>query len=84
MSEHESMYGEIKCFFAKRDGKLSINVKVPFGCSATLYLPEEYLDTLFDGDAKVTEKYSFGVQSGAGGKEMYVIFPSGEYGFETK
>ncbi|MBR7082812.1 MAG: hypothetical protein IKI51_02225, partial [Clostridia bacterium] len=84
MSEHESMYGEVKCFFAKRDGKLSINVKVPFGCSATLYLPEEYLDTLFDEDAKVTEKYSFGVQSGAGGKEMYVIFPSGEYGFETK
>ncbi len=84
MSEHESMYGDVKCFFAKRDGKLSINVKVPFGCTATLYLPEEYLDTLFDGDAKVTEKYSFGVQSGAGGKEMYVIIPSGEYGFETK
>ena len=83
MSEHESMYGEVKCFFAKRDGKTSINIKVPFGCTATLYLPESYVETLCESGKKVAESYSFGVKKGACGAEMYISLVSGEYNFET-
>ncbi len=41
---HESMYGTVLCDWEKHDGKLKVCLEVPFGCHATLYLPEEYAD----------------------------------------
>ncbi len=41
-AEHESMHGAVLCDWEKHDGKIKVSLEVPFGCHATLYLPEEY------------------------------------------
>lgn len=82
LSTHDSMYGEVKCYFSVRDGKTSINLKVPFGCSATLYLPEGMVYMLREGDKNATDLYSFGVNQSSLKKEMYIELPSGEFNFE--
>ncbi|MBO4353757.1 MAG: family 78 glycoside hydrolase catalytic domain [Clostridia bacterium] len=81
MSVHESMYGEVKCYFSKRDGQTTINVKVPFGCTATLYLPDGFAGRVKEDGRAVEETYSCGVQAGAGGKEFFIELSSGEYSF---
>ena len=80
---HESMYGEVKCYWSERDGKTTVNLKVPFGCSATLYLTENYKDTLCEGEKKVCDLYETGVNVTGRGNEFYVNIPSGEYTFEA-
>ena len=74
-ASHDSMYGEVACFWANRDGKLSVNIKVPFGCHATLYLPKHYMNTLKEG---VKPAYLLG-KFGENEKEFFVELESGEY-----
>lgn len=52
---HESMHGEVLCDWAKKDGKLTLSVKVPFGCRATLYLPAKYAETLTENGTSISE-----------------------------
>jgi len=60
-----------------------VNLKVPFGCSATLYLTENYKDTLCEGEKKVCDLYETGVNVTGRGNEFYINIPSGEYTFEA-
>ena len=83
MSTHESMYGEVKCYFAKRDGKTTINLKVPFGCTATLYLPTTLATTLREDGKPICELYSNGVRTGAAGRESYIYLLGGEFEFKN-
>lgn len=77
MSTHESMYGEVKCYFSVRDGKTNINLKVPFGCRATLYIPSSLASTLCDENTPINEIYPLSVTSG----EAKIELSSGEYNF---
>ena len=82
MSVHESMFGEVKCYFAVRDGKLTLNLKVPFGCRATLYVPEDVAGRLKENGSPLAEEFDCGVKNSAGRREMYFDLPSGEFSFE--
>lgn len=79
MARHDSMYGEISCYFKKHDGVTDINVTVPFGCTATLYLPEDIINCMKEDDKNVSGLYSTGKDEG----ETYVILPSGSYCFQA-
>ena len=76
-ASHDSMYGKVECYWANRDGKLTVNVKVPFGCTATLYLPDKYATTLTVDEVKAIESFSSGSRNG----EFYLTVPSGTYSF---
>ena len=75
-ASHDSMYGEVACYWANRGGKLSLNLKIPFGCHATLYLPKKYMNTLKMGDKPAYLLGKFGKNE----KEFFVELLSGEYG----
>ncbi|MBQ0125403.1 MAG: hypothetical protein KBS59_03660, partial [Clostridiales bacterium] len=77
---HDSMYGKLGCYFSKRNGKTLVNITVPFGCTATLYLPQSYSETLKENGTSVAELYSVG---GNKNGEFFVNVPSGEYSFEA-
>ena len=47
-ASHESMYGTLACEFKKESGTLTLDITVPFGCTADLYLPKE-LNTQLGG-----------------------------------
>ncbi len=81
MSVHESMYGEVKCYFSKRDGQTSVNIKAPFGCSATLHLPKTLVGVLKEDGRAIEEIYSNGFADGDGGNEFFIELPCGEYNF---
>ncbi len=51
---HESMHGEVLCDWAKKDGKLTLSIKVPFGCHATLHLPKKYAETLTEDGTPIS------------------------------
>jgi alpha-L-rhamnosidase len=74
-ASHESMYGEVACYWANRDGKVSLNIKVPFGCHATLYLPKKYMNTLTENGKPA---YLLGAFT-ENDKEFSVDLVSGEY-----
>ena len=74
---HESMYGEVRCDWSNREGQVSIHVKVPFGCHATLYLPKKYLNVLKENETPVSAIGAI-VESD---KEFGVELISGEYTF---
>ncbi len=74
-SSHDSMYGEVACYWANRDGKVSINIKIPFGCHATLYLPKKYMGTLKENGKPA---YLLG-EFTENDKEFSVDLVSGEY-----
>ena len=74
---HESMYGEVACHWSNKDGQVSIQIKVPFGCHATLYLPKKYMDILNENGISAFEigKYT------ENEKEFGIDLVSGEYVF---
>lgn len=74
-ASHESMFGEVSCYWANRDGKLSIHVKIPFGCHATLYLPKNYMATLKEDGRPAYLLGKFGETE----KQFFVELPCGEY-----
>ena len=74
-ASHDSMYGEVACYWANRGGRLSLNLKVPFGCHATLYLPKKHMNTLKEGDKPAYLLGKFGEND----KEFFVELSSGEY-----
>ena len=41
-AKHQSMYGLIECCWRVTRGRFEIEVLVPVGCHATLYIPEKY------------------------------------------
>ena len=74
-ASHDSMYGEVACYWANRGGRLSLNLKVPFGCHATLYLPKKHMNALKEGDKPAYLLGKFGESD----KEFFVELSSGEY-----
>jgi alpha-L-rhamnosidase len=74
---HESMYGEVRCDWSNREGRVSIHVKVPFGCHATLYLPKKYLDILKENETSIAAVGAITESD----KEFGVELISGEYTF---
>jgi alpha-L-rhamnosidase len=74
-ASHESMYGEVRCDWSNREGAVSIHIKVPFGCRATLYLPKKYKDILKENEVSASE---VGVASETE-KEFALELVSGEY-----
>ncbi|MCD6322533.1 MAG: hypothetical protein J7L77_05855, partial [Clostridiales bacterium] len=45
---HESLYGLIKCNWQNDNGKISLELEIPSGTSATLILPLKYIDVISD------------------------------------
>ena len=74
-ASHESMYGEVCCDWTNREGAVSIHIKVPFGCRATLYLPKKYMDVLKENEASVAEIGNVSETE----KEFALELVSGEY-----
>ncbi len=77
IASHESMYGEVLCDWAKKEGKLTISIKIPFGCHATLYLPTNYAETLTENGTPISEIGTVTVTE----KECAIELISGEYSF---
>ena len=77
IASHDSMYGEVLCDWAKKDDKLSLSVKIPFGCHATLYLPTNYAETLTENGTPITEIGTVTMTE----KECAIELISGEYNF---
>ena len=50
-AEHESMYGTVKCDWSVEGETARIELQIPFGCAATLYLPESYAGKLSENGA---------------------------------
>lgn len=76
-ASHESMYGEVRCYWANRDGRLTVNLTVPFGCSGTLYLPSKYFDALTESGVKARDMLPCTVVGNEAGFELC----GGEYSF---
>ena len=74
-AEHDSMYGMVKCYWANRDGKIYINIIIPFGCTGTLYVPEKFAGSLTCDGKKVSELYKNMSDNGFFSAELV----SGEY-----
>lgn len=72
-AEHESMYGTVRCSWKNSGGRQSVELSVPVGCSATLFLPARYAGQLSE------ENGGFGLDSSETGGEYRVSLPSGEY-----
>lgn len=72
---HESMYGTILCDWSNRDGKQSIAIDIPVGCTASLYLPACY-EGLVSEDGKP-------VAGEIRGGEYVISIVSGSYRFSA-
>jgi len=59
-ASHDSMHGPIVCNWENNDGKISIQLEIPAGTSATLIIPEEYLESLADESEPLTGKAAKG------------------------
>ena len=79
-AEHESMYGTVRCYWANRDGMLTVNISVPFGCRATLYLPKHYARTLCSDGVPAEKQFGFLETE----KEYSIELESGEYSLSAK
>ena len=79
-AEHESMYGTVRCYWANRDGMLTVNISVPFGCRATLYLPKRYARTLCSDGVPAEKQFGFLETE----KEYSIKLESGEYSLSAK
>ena len=77
VASHESMYGEVKCYWSNRDGRLTVNITVPFGCSGTLFLPAKYADLLSESGKPARDFIPCTVD----GTEARLELCSGEYSF---
>jgi alpha-L-rhamnosidase len=75
----ESMYGTIRCDWSNINFKVFINLEVPVGTYATLFLPEEYLGKLTEHGKPVRELD--GVRIAKGDRESGLILASGDYNF---
>jgi alpha-L-rhamnosidase len=67
---HESMYGLIVCKWTNRDGSITIDLEIPAGTTATLFVPEEYIEKLTEGNHLLSgtcigRKACFVLESGA-------------------
>ena len=47
---HESMYGLINCRWTNKEGKITISLEIPAGTTASLYIPEDYLEKLSESN----------------------------------
>ena len=54
-ASHESMHGEVLCHWTNKDGHMSLHIKVPFGCHATLYLDKAHAEKLSQNQAAFTQ-----------------------------
>ena len=75
-ARHESMYGTVLCDWENADGKVRIRLNVPFGCTATLYLPQKYLESVSDGGKTLKGSLS--------GREAAFELSSGAYELTAK
>ena len=71
------MHGEILCDWAKKDGKLTISVKIPVGCHATLHLPAPYASSLTENGTPIAEIGTVTMTE----KDAEIALGSGEYTF---
>ena len=78
-AEHESMYGTVKCYWANRGGDVTLNIKVPVGCHATIYLPRKYARRLYSDGAPAEKQFRFLETE----KEYSIELESGEYSFSA-
>ncbi len=76
---HNSMYGKVSCYFSKNDDNTVISIEVPFGCTATLYIPSNLIDKLKENDKNIASIYT----TGKSGNDYYVELSSGSYYFEA-
>ena len=52
-ADHESMLGKVVIDWRKEDGKTEISFAIPFGATATLYLPEAYAGMLSENGTAI-------------------------------
>ncbi len=80
LAKHESMYGNVQCHWTNKDGVLTLELEVPFGCHATLYLPKHYKETLNENGAPIATVGTVGEND----KEFFVELVSGKYVLTAK
>ena len=62
---------------AKKDGKLTISVKIPVGCHATLHLPAPYASSLTENGTPIAEIGTVTMTE----RDAEIALGSGEYTF---
>ncbi|MCK5759492.1 MAG: family 78 glycoside hydrolase catalytic domain [Clostridiales bacterium] len=73
---HESLYGLIKCNWQNDDSKISLDLEIPSGTSATLILPLKYNGSVTDGNELLR-----GIEAGT---KVQFELVSGTYSLTTK
>ena len=61
---HESMYGKVACAWKNEEGRITLDLSIPFGCEGVVYLADELAETLSENDTPFTaiaEKVESGV-----------------------
>lgn len=77
---HESMYGTIKCNWTNSNSRISLDISIPVGSYATLYLPKS-----FEGNVEEHGKNiegAFGINKIIEGNDLVLTLVSGQYNFE--
>ena len=79
--EHDSMHGKVVCNWENEDGSVGIDISIPVGAYATLYIPNHYRDTIQEGGKDINSLSTIEVEDG---KENFKIkLRSGKYHFRA-
>jgi alpha-L-rhamnosidase len=79
---YNSVHGEIRCNWKRSDDVFSINVTVPFNCSATVVIPQADPGKIFEGEIPLQSSAEVKFCKTANGK-TYLTVPAGDYNFRT-
>lgn len=77
---HESMYGKIKCNWAKTDEGVALDIHIPVGTYASLFLPKSYKDRIKENGKDIRD--TFGINAIIEGEELEIRLTSGRYHFK--
>ncbi|MBQ9510392.1 MAG: family 78 glycoside hydrolase catalytic domain [Clostridia bacterium] len=70
-ASHESMLGKVSCSWKNTGSETTLDITVPFGGTATLYLPQRYADKVKAGKNKIYGRLD--------GKEYVIELENGTY-----
>ncbi len=70
----DSIYGNIRCHWAKSNNKITIKLQIPPSCSGTLYLPAKFSNSLYENQNKInTQQFE---------NKACITLASGNYNFD--
>jgi alpha-L-rhamnosidase len=75
--KHESMYGAIECNWTNINNVIRIDISIPVGCHADLFLPLRFENKI----KEISEKEVDGIKAAIRDKELVLSLVSGKYSF---